>query len=73
MVQSHVSYRWTTSQCQLDALVAAGNPDYSRSKADRVKRVGPGTGTLSVRPLTARGVPLTARVLFVGLTFAARA
>ena len=53
--------------------VAAGNPDYSRSKGDRVKRVGPGTGTLSVRPLTARGVPLTARMLFVGLTFAARA
>ena len=38
MVQSHVSYRWTTSQCQSRRLEAARTFDYSRSD-DSGKRV----------------------------------
>ena len=43
MVQSHVSYRWTTSQYQRGRR-GAGNSDYSQSKSGPVKRATTSTG-----------------------------
>ncbi len=40
VVQSHVSYRWTTSQCQSRRVRAAGNSDYSRRVRHRANVTG---------------------------------
>jgi hypothetical protein len=46
VVQSHVSYRWTTSQYQRGRARGAGNPDYSQSKSGpATQRARADTGT----------------------------
>ena len=50
VVQSHVSYRWTTSQYQRGRARGAGNPDYSQSKSGpATQRARADTGTIRHR------------------------
>src|SRR5205814_4055455 len=45
VVQSHVSYRWTTSQCQSRRFEAARTCDYSRSDTSGKRTIRKGRAT----------------------------
>src|SRR5207247_6952850 len=45
VVQSHVSYRWTTSQCQSRRFEAARTSDYSRSDTSGKRAIRKGRAT----------------------------
>ena len=60
VVQSHVSYRWTTSQCQLTRSESARTIDYSQSKTGRAS-ASPAPEHRAIRERARRKTCTTAR------------